>query len=174
LTIFLINQGKTPVIFNPLFKTGFVRSWKTRKSHAILKWLFPGLEKSFENIKSQKFWKSHANLLYSYVHLYCMLWNSHCLFKYYIFSLFMYTPSFHKMFGHGNLFYGPVNPLFNMCMNPLTNKTRFTRVNLLTNYLWSNRVIRVEEGAWLISVALLSGKNILRHFLWKSPTRRNI
>jgi len=27
--------------------TGFVRSWKTWKSHGILKWSFPGLEKSW-------------------------------------------------------------------------------------------------------------------------------
>jgi len=32
--------------------TGFVRSWKTWKSHGISKWSFPGLEKSREKIKS--------------------------------------------------------------------------------------------------------------------------
>jgi len=41
--------------------TGFVRSWKTWKSHGILKWSFPGLEKSWKKLKSQKFWKSHGN-----------------------------------------------------------------------------------------------------------------
>jgi len=49
--------------------SGFLRSWKTWKSHGILKWLFPGLEKFFKKIKSQKFWKSHGNLLNSHVHL---------------------------------------------------------------------------------------------------------
>jgi len=32
--------------------SGFVRSWKTWKSHGILKWLFPGLEKSWKKLKS--------------------------------------------------------------------------------------------------------------------------
>jgi len=27
---------------------GFVQSWKSWKSHGILKWLFPGLEKSLK------------------------------------------------------------------------------------------------------------------------------
>jgi len=31
---------------------GFVRSWKTWKSHGILKWSFPGLEKSWQKLKS--------------------------------------------------------------------------------------------------------------------------
>jgi len=31
---------------------GLVRSWKTWKSHGILKWSFPGLEKSWKKIKS--------------------------------------------------------------------------------------------------------------------------
>jgi len=30
----------------------------------------------------------------------------------------MFTPRFHKMFGHGNLVYSPGHPLVNMCMNP--------------------------------------------------------
>ena len=65
---------------------GFVRSWKTWKSHGILKWLFPGLEKCLKKIKSQKFWKSHGNFFYSYflvVHLrwvlnheYAFKWNT--------------------------------------------------------------------------------------------------
>jgi len=37
------------------FHSGFVRSWKTWKSHGILKWSFPGLEKSWKKVKSQKF-----------------------------------------------------------------------------------------------------------------------
>ncbi|TNN69485.1 Myosin-10 [Liparis tanakae] len=32
-------------------KSGFVRSWKTWKSHGILKWSFPGLEKSWKKLK---------------------------------------------------------------------------------------------------------------------------
>jgi len=43
--------------------TGFVRSWKTWKSHGILKWSIPGLEKSWKKLKSSTFWKSHGNLL---------------------------------------------------------------------------------------------------------------
>jgi len=31
---------------------GFVRSWKTWKSHGILKWSFPGREKSWKKLKS--------------------------------------------------------------------------------------------------------------------------
>jgi len=31
---------------------GFLRSWKTWKSHGILKWSFPGLEKSWNKLKS--------------------------------------------------------------------------------------------------------------------------
>jgi len=31
---------------------GFVRSWKTWKSHGILKWSFPSLEKSWKKRKS--------------------------------------------------------------------------------------------------------------------------
>jgi len=31
---------------------GFVRSWKTWKRHGILKWSFPGLEKSWKKLKS--------------------------------------------------------------------------------------------------------------------------
>jgi len=50
-------------------EAGFLRSWKTWKSHGILKWLFPGLQKFLKKIKSQKFWKSHEKLLYSHVHL---------------------------------------------------------------------------------------------------------
>jgi len=34
--------------------TGFTRSWKTWKSYGILKWLFPGLEKTFKKIKIPK------------------------------------------------------------------------------------------------------------------------
>jgi len=49
--------------------TGFIRSWKTWKSHGILKWSFPGLEKSWKKLKSQKVWKSHGNLLNSHVYL---------------------------------------------------------------------------------------------------------
>jgi len=37
---------------------GFVRSWKTWKSHGIYKCLLPGLEKSWGGEKSSKFWKS--------------------------------------------------------------------------------------------------------------------
>jgi len=33
-------------------KAGFVRSGKTWKSHGILKWSFPGLEKSRKKLKS--------------------------------------------------------------------------------------------------------------------------
>jgi len=33
-------------------RSGFVRSWKTWKSHGILKWSFPGLEKSWNKLKS--------------------------------------------------------------------------------------------------------------------------
>jgi len=33
-------------------RPGFVRSWKTWKSHGILKWSFPGLEKSWKKLKS--------------------------------------------------------------------------------------------------------------------------
>ncbi|TNN21910.1 Ribonucleoprotein PTB-binding 2 [Liparis tanakae] len=36
----------------PCGTAGFVRSWKTWKSHGILKWSFPGLEKSRKKIKS--------------------------------------------------------------------------------------------------------------------------
>jgi len=35
-----------------ILHTGFVRSWKTWKSHGILKWSFPGLEKSWKKLKS--------------------------------------------------------------------------------------------------------------------------
>jgi len=35
-----------------MFKARFVRSWKTWKSHGILKWSFPGLEKSWKKLKS--------------------------------------------------------------------------------------------------------------------------
>jgi len=31
---------------------GFVRSWKTWKSHGIVKWSFQGLEKSWKKLKS--------------------------------------------------------------------------------------------------------------------------
>jgi len=49
--------------------TGFGRSWKTWESHGILKWSFPGLEKSWKKLKSLKFWKSHGNVFYSHVYL---------------------------------------------------------------------------------------------------------
>jgi len=41
--------------------TGLVRSWKTWKSHGILKWSFPGLEKSWKKTSIikvlEKSWK---------------------------------------------------------------------------------------------------------------------
>ncbi len=43
---------------------GFVRSWKTWKSHGILKLQFPGLEKFWKTNKPRTFWKSHGNLFY--------------------------------------------------------------------------------------------------------------
>jgi len=37
--------------------SGFVRSWKTWKSHGIFKWLFPGLEKSRKKTLIIKVWE---------------------------------------------------------------------------------------------------------------------
>jgi len=45
---------------------GFV----TWKSHGILKWLFRGLEKSLNKMKSPKFWESHGNLRIYTFHIY--------------------------------------------------------------------------------------------------------
>jgi len=53
---------------NPSRASGFLRPWKTWTSHGVLKWSFPGLEKSWKKLKSQKFWKSHENVL-SHDHL---------------------------------------------------------------------------------------------------------
>jgi len=33
---------------------GFLRSWKTWKSHGVFKWLFPGLEKSLKKTETPK------------------------------------------------------------------------------------------------------------------------
>jgi len=55
-----------PIIFPLVSVRGtqrFVRSWKTWKSHGICNW--PGKEKR----NPKKFWKSHENVLCSYVHL---------------------------------------------------------------------------------------------------------
>jgi len=62
LIIIIVNSPLAAPVWLKIF-TGFVRSWKTWKSHGILKWTFPGLEKSWKILKSQKFWKSHGNLL---------------------------------------------------------------------------------------------------------------
>jgi len=40
-----------------------------------------------------------------------MLWNSHCSFKYDIFSLFPPCTEISKMFGHGNLAKSHENPI---------------------------------------------------------------
>jgi len=42
--------GKNPAPLGYQTSAGFTRSWKTWKSHGILKWLFPGLEKTLKEI----------------------------------------------------------------------------------------------------------------------------
>jgi len=88
-----------------VYLTGFVRSWKTWKSHGILKWSFPGLEKSWKKLKSYKFWKSHGNVvvfIYAEFEIIDMFFLKKDAQKRTTFSkLFMFIPRF--QFGCGNL-----------------------------------------------------------------------
>jgi len=60
--------------------SGFIRSWKTwKKSCNFFHGYSQTWKKSLEKKNTQKFWKSHGKVLYSYAHLggiYCMYWNS--------------------------------------------------------------------------------------------------
>jgi len=62
----------------------FKRSWKNWKSHVILKWLFPGLEKCFKKNVCPKIWEKSWK---------CVIFKNDCHL----------TTRFHKIFGHLNL-----------------------------------------------------------------------
>jgi len=93
--------------------SGFVRSWKTWESHGILKWSFPGLEKSWQKCNHKSFGKV-MNICYNHMVIYDEFEIINMFLKkdaqniswvqsqYAPFStFFMFIPRF--QFGHGNL-----------------------------------------------------------------------
>jgi len=87
---------------------GFVRSWKTWKSHGILKWSFPALEKSWKKTQLIKVLEKSWKCCYIHMFIYAEFERIDMFFlkkdaqKRTTFSkLFMFIPRF--WFGRGNL-----------------------------------------------------------------------
>jgi len=64
------------------------KSWNMKHFH------FPGREKSVKKIKSQNFWKSHGNLLYSHFHLHSLIKRINIYMNIYSFNQTIVSHSF--------------------------------------------------------------------------------
>jgi len=169
-----------------MFYTGFSRSCKAWKSHGIVKWLFPGLERSLKKIKPQNFWKSHGNLLYSYVNLHSLIQRIKiCRYIYslnqtivshlcHLSFILMYTPRFH-MFGHANFMerswksigqhvHDPCL-LYELCFT-LPPLSLFTQVWSSSTKPTSGRCTRTSCSAWLRTSP---GSGPTWRFWWPAP-----